>query len=74
MISVGNKAFGINYKEVNNICAETVTQRFKSTYCAHIITFLFWLFDNMYADLCLQKGLVKDLTKSQQECKWTGEK
>ena len=45
MMPEGNKEFEIYDKEVKNICSEVVTQRSKSH--THIVTFVFWLFDNM---------------------------
>ena len=61
IIQEAEKIFESNDKEVRNICSEVVTKRSKSTYRSHNNTFIFWLFDTIYCDLCLQKTFIEDL-------------
>ena len=44
-----------------------MTKRSKLTYQSHNITFIFWLFDTIYRDLCLQETFIEDLKNAQDE-------
>ena len=67
IVEEAEKLFEINDKEVKNICSEVVTKRSKLTYRSHNITFIFWLFDTIYRDLCLQETFIEDLKNTQDE-------
>ena len=44
-----------------------VTKRSKLTYRSHNFTFIFWSFDTIYRDLCLQETFIEDLKIAQDE-------